>query len=102
MRIAFRGSDLSAGSIVRTTVVPRSALIAAASFLARTARFDLRTGSGGRGMAGAVNDPPRAWLAAVGRADPAVRPVRRARSLEKSMVLVRLLGGRRPNDQRAP
>ena len=37
----------------------------------------------------------------MGRVDPAVLPVRRARSLEKSMVLVRLLGGRRRNAQRA-
>src|ERR1700730_7805048 len=52
-------------------------------------------------MARTVDDSRCAWLATVGRVDPALLSVRRARSFEKSMVLLRLLTGRRRNAQGA-
>ena len=69
-------------------------------FATATSRLDLRSRGSQRRMARTVDDSRRAWLATMGRVDPALLSVRRVRSLERSMVLVRLLVGRRRNAQR--
>ena len=77
-----------------------NAVIIAQSFAPGTSQLDLRSRGGKRRMARTVDDSRCAWLATMGRLDPALLFVRSVRSLEKSMVLVRLLVGCRRNAQR--
>src|SRR5262245_45237381 len=60
---------------------------------AGTPRLNLRSRRDQRGVARAIHDLRCTWLAAVGRLDPAVLCLRRARRFEKSLVLVRMFAG---------
>ena len=68
--------------------------------IAGTARLNLRSRRGQRGVARTIHDPRCARLAAVGRLDPAILSLRGARRFKESLVLVRLFAGSWRNAQR--
>src|SRR4030095_5412994 len=64
------------------------ALNLASLVIAGTSRFNLRSRRGQRGVARTVLDPRCTRVATVGRLDPSVLSLRRARRFEKSLALV--------------
>src|SRR5205814_25662 len=78
-----------------SSAITANAIFVDESFATATSWLDLRSRGSQRRLARTLDDSRRAWLATMGRMDPAVLSVRRVRSLERSMVLVRLLVGRR-------
>src|SRR6516164_5561486 len=61
--------------------------------IAGTSCHNLRSRRSQRGLARTFHDPRWTWLAAVGRLDPAVLSLRRARRFNKSLVLVWMFAG---------
>src|SRR4029453_9434412 len=76
-----------------TALITR-ALNLAGLVLAGTAPRNLWSGRGQRGVARTIHDSRRAWLAPVGRLDPAVLSLRCSRRSKKSLVLVRMFASR--------
>src|SRR5207245_3132539 len=88
------------GSFVSAAIALDDALTFAPRVLVERSRFNLCSGSGERCMARTVHDSRRARLAPMGRMDSAVLSVRCPRSLEESVVPLRLLASCRRNVQR--
>src|SRR5512132_1453231 len=76
------------------------ALNLAGLVIAGTARLNLRSRRGQRGVARTIHDPRCARLATMGCLDPPVLSLRGARCFKKSLVLVRMFAGVWRNAQR--
>src|SRR5882724_7747276 len=68
--------------------------------IAGTARLNLRSGGGQRGVARTIHDLRCTRVATVGCLDPAILSLRRARRFKKTLVLVRMFAGVGRNAQR--